>query len=214
MSKIRVFIIDDHPVIRSGIGRLLDGAPDIELVGEADNGQEGIQKCQELSPDVLLLDMELPGIPGTEVARELSNSGARCHILGLSAHTDRQYIQGLLSNGISGYLVKDEAPDVIIEAIRGVARGEQGWMSRQVTEMLIDWKYQAPPNAWSLTPREMQILHEVVSGKTNREIGFNMGISEKTVEKHMESIFSKLKVSSRVEAAVKAIREGMVENPT
>lgn len=212
MSKIRVFLIDDHPVLRSGIGNLLNSAPDIELVGEADNGHEGIQKCIELSPDVLLLDMELPGIPGNEVAAELRNSGVNCQILALSAHTDRQYIQGLLSNGISGYLVKDEAPGVIVDAIRGVARGEQGWMSRQVTQMLIDWKYQTTNSAWPLTPREMEILQEVVTGKTNREISFKMGISEKTVEKHMEAIFSKLNVSSRVEAAVKAIREGMVES--
>ncbi len=126
MTSIRVVIADDHPVMRDGIRNLLDKAIDIEVAGEAGNGVEALRLVEELKPDVLLLDMELPGLKGVEVAQRLQASGATVRILVLSAYDDQEYIRGLLASGAAGYLLKEEIPETIVEAIRGVARGERG----------------------------------------------------------------------------------------
>ena len=208
MTPTKVLLVDDHPVVRAGIRNLLEKSPDIEVVGEAKDGNEAIEMVKQLNPDVLLLDMEMPGMTGNEVAQKLQASGARVKILALSAHDDKQYIQELLSNGAAGYLVKEEVPEAIIEAVRGVARGEQGWVSRRVAAQMSSWMRDDDHNHKGLTAREIEVLQAVVAGKTNQEIGLALGISEKTVEKHLEGVFSKLAVASRVEAAVRAVREG------
>lgn len=210
MSPTSVLLVDDHPVVRSGIRNLLEKAPDIVVVGEASDGTEALRMVKELSPDILLLDMEMPGLSGNEVAQALLKEGASVRILALSAHDDRQYIQELLANGAAGYLVKEEVPEAIIEAVRGVSRGEQGWVSRRIAAKMSTWMREERSERMSLTPREKEVLASVVAGKTNQEIGVVLGISEKTVEKHLEGIFNKLGVASRVEAAVQAVREGMI----
>ncbi len=208
MTSIRVVIADDHPVMRDGIRNLLDKAIDIKVVGEAGNGVEALRLVDEMTPDVLLLDMELPGLKGVEVAQRLQTSGAAVRILALSAYDDQEYIRGLLASGAAGYLLKEEIPETIVEAIRGVARGERGWVSRQVAAQMATWTQKEETTA--LTGREMDVLRLVVEGKTNQEIALALGISDKTVEKHLEGVFAKLSVSSRVEAAVHAVREGLV----
>ena len=210
MPDIRVVLVDDHPVVRNGIRNLLDSAVGIQVVGDASLGEEALQMVEALKPDVLLLDMELPDISGNEVAQRLADKGAEVKILALSAFDDREYIQELLTTGASGYLVKDEVPENIVEAVRGVARGEQGWVSRQVAARMTSWMQEENQGHNTLTPREMQVLKGVVDGKTNQEIGVTLSISEKTVEKHLDSVYTKLKVASRVEAAVMAVREGWI----
>jgi DNA-binding NarL/FixJ family response regulator len=210
MSPTKVIIVDDHPVVRAGIRNLLEKAHDIIVIAEASNGNEALQRVKELSPDVLLLDMEMPGMGGSEVAQQLQKEGLSVRILALSAHDDKQYIQELLTNGASGYLIKEEVPEAIVEAVRGVARGEKGWVSRRVAAQISNWMGNDHQEHSGLTAREVQVLEAVVEGKTNQEIGLALGISEKTVEKHLEGIFSKLNVASRVEAAVYAVREGWV----
>jgi DNA-binding NarL/FixJ family response regulator len=203
-----VVLVDDHPVVRAGIRNLLEKAADIIVIGEASTGPEALKIVSDLNPDVLLLDMELPGISGSEVASQLQKSGTGTKILALSAHDDRQYIQELLANGASGYLIKEEVPEAIVEAVRGVSRGEKGWVSRRVAAQMSTWMGEENQPRSGLTTREIQVLQSVVAGKTNQEIGLTLGISEKTVEKHLEGIFGKLGVASRVEAAVRAVREG------
>lgn len=203
-----VVLVDDHPVVRAGIKNLLERAPDIIVIGEASDGNDALKMVTDLSPDVLLLDMELPGISGSEVAQKLQKAGAQTKILALSAHDDKQYIQELLANGAAGYLVKEEVPEAIVEAVRGVSRGEKGWVSRRVAAQMSTWMGEETQERNGLTTREVQVLQNVVAGKTNQEIGLSLGISEKTVEKHLEGIFGKLGVASRVEAAVRAVREG------
>jgi DNA-binding NarL/FixJ family response regulator len=210
MPSTRVLLVDDHPVVRAGIRNLLEQATDIEVIGEASDGTEALQMVTDLSPDVLLLDMEMPGLSGNEVAEKLQEKGSTVRILALSAHDDKQYIQELLSKGASGYLVKEEVPETIVEAVRGVARGERGWVSRRVAAQMSTWMQNDDQSRKGLTTREVQVLHAVVAGKTNQEIGLSLGISEKTVEKHLEGVFSKLEVASRVEAAVRAVREGWI----
>jgi DNA-binding NarL/FixJ family response regulator len=206
---IRVVLAEDHPVTREGICNLLDKAVDIQVVGEAADGPEALRLVQELSPDVLLLDVELPGVNGVEVAQRLQAEASPVRILALSAYDDQEYIRGLLASGAAGYLIKEEIPENIVEAVRGVARGEQGWVSRRVAARMAAWT-QEDLERKELTKRELQVLELVVEGKTNQEIAVALGISDKTVEKHLEAVFSKLGVASRVEAAVYAVREGLV----
>jgi len=210
MSPIRVVLADDHPVVRRGIRDMLERVVDITVIGEAANGSEAIKLVNDLRPDVLLLDMELPDIKGIEVAQKLRASGQTVKILVLSAHDDPLYIRELLESGASGYLVKEEAPETIVDAVRGVAHGEQGWVSRRIAAQMVSWMRGDEVEDIKLTPREMDVLRLVVDGKTNQNIGVLLGISEKTVEKYLYSIFGKLEVTSRVEAAVYAVREGLV----
>ena len=209
MAEIKVLLADDHPVVRSGMRKLIEKDQNIRVVGEAASGKDALRLVNELAPDVLLLDMEMPDINGNDVAIQLSKENSPVRILALSAHADRQYIKELLSNGASGYLIKEEVPETIIEAIKGIANGEQGWVSRTVAAQLSLLVQGEEQGLSSLTPRENEVLLGVTDGKTNQEIGVDLGISEKTVEKHLEGIFSKLEVNSRVEAAVIAVRKGL-----
>jgi DNA-binding NarL/FixJ family response regulator len=203
-------LADDHPVARAGIRKFLNKATDIEIIAEASDGNQALDLARKLVPDVLLLDIELPGLKGVEVARELQAMGSPTKILVLSTYDDKQFIFGLLGNGAAGYLTKEEVPETIVEAVRGVARGEKGWVSRRVAAIMSAWTQTDEITSKSLTPRELDVLKWVVKGKTNQEIGMELGISQKTVEKHLESVFAKLKVTSRVEAAVLAVQEKWV----
>ncbi len=210
MSPIRVLLVDDHPVVRSGIRGLLEQAVDIEIVGEASTGEQALQMVEDAPPDVLLLDMELPDIQGTRVAQQIQLLYPQVKLLALSAHDDSVYVKELLELGAAGYLMKEEAPDVIIEAVRGVARGEQGWVSRRIAAQIASWMQAGGAAGMKLTPRELEVLHLIVQGKTNQAIAVDLDISEKTVEKYLRSIYTKLNVASRVEAAVYAVRESLV----
>ena len=208
--EIRVILADDHPVVRTGIRTLLQQAEDIVVVAETGNGSEVFKLVEQLAPDVLLLDMEMPGLSGVEVAMRLKEEGAVVRVLALSAYDDEEYIRNLLLHGAAGYLTKEEAIEIIIDAVRGVARGEQGWFSRRAIAQLSALTRQEPAPGKELTNRERDVLRLVAAGKTNLEIGHALGISEKTVEKHMGAMFNKLQVSSRVEAAVLAVQQGIV----
>jgi two-component system response regulator DegU len=211
MEKIRIMLADDHPVARAGIRKFLNEATDIEVIAEASDGNQALELAKNLVPDVLLLDIELPGLKGVEVARELQSIASPVKILVLSTYDDKQFIFGLLGNGAAGYLTKEEVPETIVEAVRGVARGEKGWVSRRVAAIMSAWTQTDEISSRGLTPRELDVLKWVVKGKTNQEIGMELGISQKTVEKHLESVFAKLKVTSRVEAAaVLAVQEKWV----
>jgi DNA-binding NarL/FixJ family response regulator len=210
MKSIRVLLADDHPVLRDGIRNILEQESDMRVVGQAATGDEALQLAIDTHPDVLLLDMELPGLTGVEVARRLRKEGSSVRVLALSAHADAHYVRGLLASGAAGYLTKEEAPATIVEAVRGVAYGEEGWLSRRVAATMTTLASQTDSGSHTLTEREVEVLHLVVDGMTNQEIGGALGISDKTVEKHLESVFSKLGVASRTEAAVHAVRHGVV----
>jgi DNA-binding NarL/FixJ family response regulator len=203
-------LTDDHPVARAGIRKFLSKATDIDIIAEAENGTEALELAKQLVPDVLLLDIELPGLKGLDIARELQAINSPVKILVLSTYDDKQFIFGLLGNGAAGYLTKEEVPETIVDAVRGVARGEKGWVSRRVAAVISAWTQTDDTSNKTLTPRELDVLKWVVKGKTNQEIGLELGISQKTVEKHLESVFAKLKVTSRVEAAVLAVQEKWV----
>ena len=210
MSTIRVLLVDDHPVVRSGIRGLLEKVMDIEVVGEASTGEETLQIIKEANPDVLLLDMELPDIQGAQLAQRIQQLYPKVKILVLSAHDDSAYVRELLELGVSGYLMKEEAPEAIVNAVRGVAQGQQGWVSRSIAAQMASWMQIGKPGNIKLTAREQEVLRLIVQGKTNRAIALELKISEKTVEKYIQAIFAKLDVASRVEAAVYAVQERLV----
>ncbi|RIK39817.1 MAG: DNA-binding response regulator [Chloroflexi bacterium] len=210
MSKIRVLLADDHPIVRTGIRAMLQSAVDIDVVAEAKSGAEALALVELLQPDVLLLDMEMPGMSGVDVAKRLKILDSAVRVLALSAYDDAQYVRNLLASGAAGYLTKEEAPEMIIDAVRGVARGEEGWLSRRAVAKVTAWARQEQDDSGKITEREQEVLGLVVAGKTNQEIALALKISEKTVEKHVGSILSKLGVASRVEAAVQAVQRGLV----
>lgn len=212
MSAIRVVLADDHPVVRSGIRTLLDGADDIQVVGEASDGAEALQLVEELEPDILLLDMELPVVSGVDVARKLAKTERWVGVLALSAHDDEHYIIETLGAGVSGYLTKDEAPEQIVEAVRGVARGENGWLSRRVTAKIVS---RVRPTARGLglvrrlSERELEVLSLMARGLDNEEIAEELVISHGTVKNHVTSIYGKIGVRSRPKAIAWAREHGV-----
>ena len=133
-EMIRVLLADDHPVVREGIRRLLEMAPDLVLVAEVGDGEEALRLAQELVPDVLILDMEMPRLSGVEVMRRLRDAGSPVRVLAMSIHTDAELILGFLEAGATGYLLKHDAAESLMAAVRAVARGEEGWLSRRAAE--------------------------------------------------------------------------------
>ena len=206
-NPIRVVIADDHPVVRFGIRGLLERALDIEVIGEASNGKEALDLVNQTVPDVLVLDMELPDMTGGDVARRLLQAGKAVKILVLSAHDDPYVIHELLEYGVMGYLLKEEAPQLIVDAVRGIANGEQGWVSRSIAAHMVSWVRGDEEGPIRFTSRELEVLRFVAKGKTNQNIGALLDISEKTVEKYLYAVFQKLAVSTRTEAAVYAARK-------
>jgi DNA-binding NarL/FixJ family response regulator len=210
-TPIRVLLADDHPLVRTGIRSALSAAADVVLVAEATTGDEAQQMCQHHLPDVLLLDLHMPGPPPLETVRALQTHTPLVKILILTAYDDDVYVKDMLRAGVAGYILKDVATESIVQAIYTVAQGGT-WLSQSIAEKLVQWSTGEPPQhvPASLSARETDVLRLVTAGRTNQEIGAQLSISEKTVEKHLREIFIKLGVVSRVEAAVRAVRENLV----
>jgi DNA-binding NarL/FixJ family response regulator len=216
MAPIRIVLADDHPVVRAGIRTFLERASDIEIVGEARDGVQALHMVAEQVPDVLLLDMELPRISGVQVAQQLHASDSPVRVLALSTYDDEQYILGLLECGAVGYLTKEEVPETIVEAVRGVARGEAGWLSRRVTAKVIQRSHGAPlstdlDSVVPLTEREADVLRLLALGRDNQRIAEALRISERTVKFHISNIYQKLRVNSRTEVVLYAIRHKWID---
>ncbi|MCL5952741.1 MAG: response regulator transcription factor [Chloroflexi bacterium] len=210
--RIRVLLADDHPLVRSGIRTTLAAESDFTLVGEAMTGDEARQMCVEVKPDVLLLDVQMPGPPAVQTVSSLRAVCPGAKIVILTAHDSDSYVRGLISAGAVGYVLKDEAPQVVVRAIRIVMQGDT-WFSKPVVEKMARLgsvnALAAKPMA--LTEREMQVLQLMVSGKTDRQIGQELAISERTVRRHLQEIYCKMGVNTRVEATAQAVALGLVE---
>jgi DNA-binding NarL/FixJ family response regulator len=194
-GKTRIVIADDHPFIRIGIRNIIRNTPDLIVVGEANNGYEALELVHTARPDVLLLDMEMPGMRGIEVAQRLSERGCRIPILALSAHDDRQYILGMFENGAAGYLLKEEVPETIVTAIRSITQGKRGWVSARVAARIGVWMSSDFKNSVNLDPHETQILRLFLLGKENQEIGVALGITEGMVKKSLEKAIMAVRAS-------------------
>jgi DNA-binding NarL/FixJ family response regulator len=211
MSEIRVLLADDHPAIRAGLRAEMERAGGIRVVGEARDGKETLRLAAELQPDVVVLDMVLPGSNGIEVARRLRETQPGVRVLVLSGYDDEDLILGALEAGAAGYLLKEEEPGTIVAAVRAVARGEEGWYSRPVMAKVTAWargKTSQPPERAELTEREVEVLRLVAQGWTNAHIASELGIRERTVAFHVENLLAKLGADNRTEAVVGAIRRG------
>lgn len=207
--KIRILIADDHPIVRSGLRNELSRHEDLEVVGEALNGDEAVRQALELQPDLLFLDIHMPGKRAIEVVKLLKEQVETCRILVLSAHGDIPTIIGMLKARVDAYILKDEDPLVISEAIHAVMQGDT-WLSPGVSDRLTAILGSINGENRALTRRELQVLHSLATGETNREIGTELRMTERTVEFHISNILRKLDAKSRVEAAMKAKEQGIL----
>lgn len=209
-QTIRVLLADDHPALRVGLRVLLEQTPDVFVVGEAGDGKEALVQIESLAPDIVVLDCALPGMEGTAVAAEIRRRGWPTRVLAFSAYADEKYVRGMIEAGAVGYLLKDEAPGMIVAAVQAAARGE-GWFSPAVAAQVAAWargEKAAPPGA-ELTERELEVLRLVAAGKSNKEIARALKVADRTVGFHVSNVLRKLGVASRVEAAVLAKERGL-----
>jgi NarL family two-component system response regulator LiaR len=211
-GSIRVLIADDHAIVRKGICALLATEPGIDVVGEAQDGQEAIVEAQRLQPDVILMDLAMPHVDGLEATRHITAHQPGTRILVLTSFTSDDKVFPSLKAGALGYLLKDSGPEELVQAIQQVYRGESSLhpsiarkLLRELTEPQ-DRTLGPPP----LTDREMEVLKLVARGQSNRIISAHLGISEATVRTHVSNILSKLNLDSRTQAVLYALREGLV----
>jgi DNA-binding NarL/FixJ family response regulator len=206
--SIRVLLADDHPTLRLGLRVLLERAPDIEVVAEAEKGEEALAKILAFQPDVAVLDCQLPGLSGPEVAREIRRRGLPTRILALSAYRYEHYIRGMLEAGAVGYLLKEEAPEAIVEAVRAAVQGGM-YFSPGVADLvkaILEGKREIP----QLTEREREVLALMAEGLSNKEIAARLGFSKRTAAFHVGNILQKLGAASRTEAVVRAKERGII----
>lgn len=199
MAKIRVLVVDDHAILREGLRALLSYYDDIEVVGEAQDGAEAVTRVGEILPDVVLMDIAMPGMNGLDATRIIRNQFPETHVLILTQHEDPQYVVPLLQAGASGFVTKRALGNDLINALRVVARGETFLYPTAATTVVEEIRRRsetAPITPDALTPRELEILQHIVAGQTNAQMAAVLSISVKTVEWHRANLMSKLDVHS------------------
>jgi NarL family two-component system response regulator YdfI len=207
---IRVLIADDHLVVREGLRAILGTAPDLTLVGEAADGAEAVRLAGELSPDVVLMDLRMPGVDGIEAIRQIKTRYLEVEIVILTTYDDDQYIVRGLRAGARGYLLKDAGRKVLFEAIRAAARRESLLPPAVVEKLVAHLAEPRPVEAGRLSEREREVLALLAQGAPNKEIAVRLHIAERTVKAHVTGIFNKLGVNSRAEAVAVALRSGLL----
>ncbi len=208
---IRVVIADDHPVVREGLAAMLEREPDLEVVGEARDGQEAIDQVAALRPDVVLMDLQMPRVDGVEAIRQIRERHSGVHVLVLTTYDDDESILRGVEAGARGYLLKDAPRDELFRAVRAVARGESLLQPAVATRLLNRVaRKPAQPTPDVLTERELDVLRLLARGAANKEIGAALHISESTVKTHVANIFQKLDVGDRTEAVTAALRRGLL----
>jgi DNA-binding NarL/FixJ family response regulator len=198
---IRVLIADDHPLIRSGLCTALMNEPDIVIAGEASNGDEAQQQCVKLQPDVLVLDLNMDGPPAVATLSSVRERCPRTQVLILTAYDDDAYVRGLVLGGAMGYVLKDEAPEALVQAVRSVARGGT-WFSRSLVENLVVRAERDESDAPPLTERESQIIRLIAQGWDNARIAEELCLSEQTIRNYVSRLYDKIGVQTRAEAVV------------
>lgn len=217
-KKIRVLIVDDHRVVREGLSAILETKEEIEIVGEAKDGSEAVEKARQLLPDVIVMDVSMPGMNGVEATRIIKREMPNIGIVALTMYEDQQYIFDLVRAGATGYLLKDSDSTEILAAIRAISKGESLIHPSVASKILAEFSLLSEGKGrrksmleHDLTEREITVLRLVAEGKTNKEIANVLDLSEKTVKNHVRNIFHKLHVFDRTQAAILAIRKGIIE---
>ena len=211
MNSLRIFLADDHTVMREGLKSLVNAQSDMDVVGEADDGRDTLQKVRELQPDVLIVDVSMPGLNGIQVTERLRRTCQKVTVLVLTAHDDNGYLRQLLEVGASGYVLKKAAADELINAIRVVAAGGvylDPSLAGKVVGGYLGNRRPGKPQSNDISEREAEVLRLVAWGYTNKEVASYLRISVKTVETHKANIMQKLDLKSRVEMVRYALRQG------
>ena len=213
MEEIRILIVDDHPVVREGIGSMLKKEPDFKMVGEASNGLEAIEKARELLPDVVLMDLRMPEMDGVEAISRIKAEKPEVKFIILTTYSDDEYIFKGIAAGARAYLLKDAPRDELFKAIRMVSRGEsliQPVIASRVLDKLAELSRKTPAGE-ILSEREIEVLRLMSGGESNKDIADQLSITQSTVKTHITSIFQKLNVTTRTEAVTNALKKGIIQ---
>jgi DNA-binding NarL/FixJ family response regulator len=227
MNTIRLLLVDDHEIVRTGLKAFLDTQEGLKVVAEADSGETALQVAKEVGPDVVVMDITMPGMDGLEATRRLKRICPECRVLALTVHTDKQYFFEMLAAGAEGYVTKQAAAEELVAAIRMVAEGQvylqpalASWLLEDYRRLVSQSSAQAHREGGEtvagksldvLSERELQVLELIAEGFSNVEIGGKLGISHKTVARHRERIMNKLDIHSCTELVKFAIRTGLIE---
>ena len=204
---IRVLIVDDHPLVRRGLSSLLNGVADINVIGAAADGEEAVAYVAEERPDIVLMDISMPGMDGFEALRRLLKAVPGTRVVMLTSFSDHDLVIEAIDTGAIGFLLKDSDPNDLISGIRAAARGDSPLSPKAAKELLGERARRRPVD--DLTQRERDVLTLVGRGMSNKQIAWRLGISEKTVKAHLGSVFDRLGVQDRTQAALWAQRHGM-----
>jgi NarL family two-component system response regulator LiaR len=210
-NLIRILIVDDHAVVREGLRSFIQIKPDMEVVGEAADGIEAVEKALSLEPDVILLDIVMPRLDGVGTIEQLNQEGCTSRILVITSFAEDEQIFPAIKAGALGYLLKDSMPNELIQAIRDVYRGEPCLHPTIARKLMDELKRDPdlPPTELPLTERELEVLILIAQGYSNREIGEQLHLSERTVGKYTSNILDKLHLANRTQAALYALRKGI-----
>lgn len=214
-SVLRVLLADDHVTVRHGLRLLIDNEPDMKVVAEASDGNEAVERAREVNPDVIVMDISMPGMNGLAATRALKKMQPDAVIVTLTRHGDDAYLQELLRAGASGYVLKRSAPTELLHAIRGTAAGGQyldSTLTARVTAEFIGKDGRAKKPAGRLTDREADVLRLIASGYSNKEIAARLTLSVKTVEAHKANAMRKLDLSGRIDIVKYAVLQGWLDN--